>query len=311
MLHSENPTEMISETLPENTVPENISTSDPSRRWIMLGLGLTMVVLLVILFIYNIDVVVKSVQDGVFTGDFLIYILVGFLAQTIDGALGMAYGISSTTFLMSVGVNPAAASASVHIAEVFTAGASGLSHLKFKNVNKKLFRNLLIPGVIGAILGAYILTSIDGKVIKPFISGYLLIMGGVIISKALKKKTPKKKTKNIVPLAAVGGFVDAIGGGGWGPVVASTLIGNGRDAKYTIGSVNLAEFFIALAGAGTFTVMMGVNNFIITLGLLLGGVAAAPFAAYICTKIKPKTLMIMVGILIILLSIRTLLNVFK
>ena len=309
MLTTENRTEVLPGSYPSPARKNTFSAVSPGK-WLIVGLGLTMVVLLVILFAFNVQVVIKSVQEGVFTGDFLLYVLVGFLAQTIDGALGMAYGISSTTFLMSVGVSPAAASASVHIAEIFTAGASGLSHLRFKNVNKKLFKSLVIPGVLGAILGAYILTKIDGKQIKPFISAYLLVMGGVIIFKALRKKLPKKKTKNIVPLAAAGGFVDAIGGGGWGPVVASTLIGNGRDAKYTIGSVNLAEFFIALAGAATFTLQMGISNFIITLGLLLGGVAAAPFAAYICSRINTKVLMIMVGILIILLSIRTIYTYF-
>ncbi|MBC8111178.1 MAG: sulfite exporter TauE/SafE family protein [Verrucomicrobia bacterium] len=310
MLPSENQTDLITETIAQKRTKTILALPVISQTWILIILGFTMVSLLGLLFFFNQEVVIKSVQEGIFTNDFLLYMLVGFLAQTIDGALGMAYGISSTTFLMSVGVSPAAASASVHIAEIFTSGVSGLSHLRFKNVNKKLFRSLVIPGVLGAILGAYILTSIDGKQIKPFIAGYLLLMGGVIIAKALKKKVPKKKTKNIIPLAAVGGFVDAIGGGGWGPVVASTLIGNGRNAKYTIGSVNLAEFFIAVAGAGTFTIMMGVNNFIITLGLLIGGVAAAPFGAYICNKINTKVLMVMVGILIILLSIRTIVTYF-
>jgi len=315
MLQNNNATEYMSTQVAEEGLTLSSSTTSKKtfvipQKLIYYGLGATMVILLAVLFIFNISTVMTSVKEGVMNGEFFLYILVGFLAQTIDGALGMAYGISSTTFLMSMGVSPASASASVHIAEVFTSGASGLSHLKFKNVNKKLFKSLVIPGVLGAILGAYILTSIDGKMIKPFISAYLLFMGAVIIAKALKKKTPKKKTKNIGILAAVGGFVDSIGGGGWGPVVASTLIGNGRDARYTIGSVNLAEFFIALAGAGTFTIMMGVNNFIITLGLLIGGVIAAPFAAWICNKINTKVLMIMVGVLIILLSFRTIIMFF-
>lgn len=248
-------------------------------------------------------------------GEFWTYALVGFGAQMIDGALGMAYGISSTTFLLSAGVGPAAASASVHIAEMFTSGVSGFSHLKFGNVNKKLFRTLLIPGVIGGVLGAFISTAIDGAVLKPYISGYLLIMGLVVIRKAFKKAQKKKKTKGIGPLALFGGFVDAIGGGGWGPVVTTTLVGSGRDPRYTIGTVNFAEFFIAVGTALAFAIFMGMQEWNdighlwqIILGLVFGGLFAAPFAAYICRKVKAKNLMIIVGIIIILLSLKTLLK---
>lgn len=237
--------------------------------------------------------------------EFLIYCLVGFLAQAIDGALGMAYGVSSTSFLMSAGVSPAVASASVHIAEVFTSGVSGLSHLKFGNVNNKLFRSLVLPGVLGAFLGAYLLTSIDGNSIKPFVSAYLLIMGVIIIRKSFKKFKKKKKTKNISTLALTGGFVDSVGGGGWGPVVSSTLISKGRSPRYTIGSVNLAEFFVALASALTFIFMLGTNNWIVIAGLIVGGIFAAPFAAYLVKRFKVKTMMIIVGSLIIALSLRT------
>jgi hypothetical protein len=253
---------------------------------------------------------IQPLAESFFTAETLLFIGAGFLAQTIDGALGMAYGISSTSLLLSLGVSPAAASASVHIAEVFTSGASGLSHWKFGNVNKKLFRLLLIPGIIGAITGAYILSSFDGKIIKPYISVYLLVMGFVVIGKALRKKAPKKKTKYVGPLALLGGFVDAVGGGGWGPVVTSTLIGSGRDPRYTIGSVNTAEFFIAAAGAGMFTLMIGVDNWRVIIGLLLGGVIASPFAAYVCGKINPKVLMVIVGIVIIALSVRNIISIF-
>ncbi len=249
------------------------------------------------------------------TGRFWTYALVGLGAQMIDGALGMAYGISSTTFLLSTGVGPAAASASVHIAEMFTSGVSGFSHLKLGNVNKKLFRTLLIPGVIGGVMGAFISTSIDGGVLKPYISGYLMIMGIVVIRKALKKNIKKKKTKGLGPLALFGGFVDAVGGGGWGPVVTTTLVGSGRDPRYTIGSVNLAEFFVAIGTALAFTLFMGMQEWSeighlwqIIAGLIFGGLFAAPFAAYICRRVKAKHLMLFVGILIILLSLRTLLK---
>jgi uncharacterized membrane protein YfcA len=253
---------------------------------------------------------IQPVISSFFTLETLLFIGVGFLAQTIDGALGMAYGISCSSLLLSLGVSPAAASASVHIAEVFTSGASGLSHWRFGNVNKKLFKLLLIPGIIGALTGAYLLSSFDGNIIKPYISAYLLVMGVVVISKALRKKTVKKKTKYVGPLALLGGFVDAVGGGGWGPVVTSTLIGSGRQPRYTIGSVNTAEFFIAAAGAGMFTLMIGIDNWNVVVGILIGGVLASPFAAYVCGKVNPKTLMLIVGIVIITLSLKNIISAF-
>ncbi len=247
--------------------------------------------------------------DGLLTREVLYFALVGFAAQLIDGALGMAYGISSTSFLLSLGIPPALASSSVHVAEVFTAGVSGLSHLKMGNVNRKLFRKLVLPGALGAVLGAYVLTNIDGNTVKPFIAVYLLIMGGVIIWKAFRKPGQVQPEKSLAPLALFGGFIDAVGGGGWGPVVASTLLSKGHHPRYTIGSVNLAEFFIALAGAGTFIALIGTGNWQIIVGLVLGGTFAAPFAAYLCRKVAPKVLMLMVGVLIIGLSIRTLIMV--
>jgi len=252
----------------------------------------------------------QPIAEEVFTPTFWLFVGAGFLAQTIDGALGMAYGISSTSLLLSLGVSPAAASASVHIAEIFTTGASGLSHWKFGNVNKKLFKLLVIPGAIGAIVGAYLLSSFDGNLIKPYISIYLMIMGAVVIRKALVKKKAKQKTRFVGPLALIGGFVDSVGGGGWGPVVTSSLLGQGRTPRYTIGSVNLAEFFVAVAGAGTFVILIGAGNWSTTAGLLLGGVLASPFAAYVCGKVNPRYLMVVVGLVIIGLSLRNVLTLF-
>jgi uncharacterized protein len=243
--------------------------------------------------------------DKLLTLDFAFFVLAGFIAQMIDGALGMAYGASSTSMLMSFGVSPAAASAAVHTAEVFTTGASGISHLRFGNVNSKLAKALIIPGVIGAIIGAYILSSIDGKMIAPYISLYLVFLGGRILMKAFTINKKKNKIKNVAPLALFGGFIDSIGGGGWGPIVTSTLLGKGRNPRYTIGSVNLAEFFVALASAGIFTFMLGFQNWVVMLALIVGGVMAAPFGAALASKFKPKTLMIVVGIVVIGLSIRT------
>lgn len=237
-----------------------------------------------------------------------LYILAGFTAQMIDGALGMAYGVTATSFLLSFGITPAASSASVHASEVFTSGVSGLMHLKFGNVNNKLFKSLLIPGVIGAILGAYILSSFEhyNYVIKPLVSAYTLILGIIIIFKALKKDNIRQKIKRIFPLAMVGGFLDSIGGGGWGPIVSSTLIAKGRNPRYTIGSVNLAEFFITLASSLTFITIIGLTHWTIILGLIIGGVIAAPIAAYISNRIPTKSIMILVGIVVIITSLKRL-----
>jgi hypothetical protein len=175
-------------------------------------------------------------------------IVVGFLAQAVDGALGMAYGITSTTFLLGAGASPAMASASVHIAEIFTTGVSGISHAKLGNVDKKLFLRLLVPGMIGAILGALLVTQVDGKAMKPFVAAYLLIMGIFILSKARRAiKSRSDAPRHVAKLALFGGFVDSAGGGGWGPVVTTSLVGSGNDPRTTIGSVNFAEFFLALA----------------------------------------------------------------
>jgi uncharacterized membrane protein YfcA len=240
------------------------------------------------------------------TPEILYYVLGGFIAQMIDGALGMAYGVTATTFLLSVGITPAAASASVHASEVFTSGVSGYMHLKFGNVNSKLFKTLVIPGIIGAILGAYLLSSLEeyAGYIKPIVSMYTLILGGIIIKKALVKRIQKKPTKRLGILALFGAYLDSIGGGGWGPIVSSTLIASGRHPKYTIGSVNLTEFFVSLASSITFFTVIGLGYWQVIVGLILGGVIAAPIAAKLANKIPVKSMMILVGLVVIIVSIR-------
>lgn len=239
----------------------------------------------------------------------LLYVVVGFAAQMIDGALGMAYGVSSNTFLLSVGVPPAIASASVHVAETFTTAVSGVSHWRLGNVDRELFKKLIIPGVLGAVVGAYILSQIDGNVIKPYISAYLLIMGVVILVKALRSDHSEQKvTSHISILGAIGGFFDAIGGGGWGPIVTTTLVARGNNPRFTIGSVNSSEFFITFSQSVVFVFALFsdlVSHWTVIVGLLLGGVIAAPFAAVVTKKLPVRWLMGMVGLLIIGLSIRT------
>lgn len=228
---------------------------------------------------------------------------VGFFAQAIDGALGMAYGITATTFLLGTGVPPAAASASVHIAEVFTTGFSGIAHVRQGNVNQRLFLSLLLPGILGAVLGAVVITQMDGAVLKPYISGYLLIMGGYILSKAWRqRKTRTGEPRHVGKLALFGGFVDSVGGGGWGPVVTSTLVGSGQDPRTTIGSVNFAEFFLTLTAAASFSLLVETTAWATIAGLVFGGLFAAPLAALLCRKLQARTLLITVGVLITALS---------
>jgi uncharacterized protein len=240
--------------------------------------------------------------------DFELFLLAGFVAQLIDGALGMAYGVTASTFLLSFGVPPAAASASIHTSEIFTSGVSGLFHLKFQNVNKKLFKTLLLPGVIGAALGALTLSLFEeySKILKPLIALYTLYLGIIIIRKAFGEKRKKIKTRHIPKLATFGGFMDSVGGGGWGPIVSSTLIAGGRHPRYTIGSVNLTEFFVALASSITFFSIIGISHWNVIAGLILGGIVAAPVGAIASKHLPIKTMMTIVGVLVILLSFRIL-----
>jgi uncharacterized membrane protein YfcA len=241
---------------------------------------------------------------------FLAAVVVGFIAQAVDGALGMAYGITATTFLLSTGASPALASASVHIAEIFTTGFSGISHARLGNVNKSLFLKLLVPGIIGAVAGAIVVTQIDGAILKPYVSAYLLFMGLYILSKALRHihRQHKKNHKHVARLALLGGFVDSAGGGGWGPVLTTSLLGTGNDPRTTIGSVNFAEFFLALASAASFMILMGTGVWPVVVGLVFGGLFAAPIAALLVSRIHARTLLILVGILISLLSFYNLYN---
>lgn len=290
----------------ETAQVKEISLKNQNKTlWYIIPVGLLLIPVLILAFSGKIPFSVEAVRSA-FDNEFILYLLVGLAAQLVDGTLGMAYGITSTSFLLTLGVPPAVSSTSVHVAEMFTTGASAISHFKFKNINKKLFKSLLIPGVLGSVTGAYLLSDyIDGDLIKPWISVYMVILGLVIIRKAVKKNLVKNKTKNIGALAGFGGFMDSIGGGGWGPIVTSTLLGQGRDPRYTIGSVNAAEFAITFASGITFLLFHGVDSWQVVLGLIVGGVIAAPFGAVFVNKVKRKPLMILVGVLVICLSLRT------
>lgn len=235
--------------------------------------------------------------------EFFLFCLVGFFAQAIDGSLGMGYGVSCSTFLLHMGVPPAFVSASVHTASVFTTGTSGLSHLYFKNVDKQLFIRLAIPGAIGATIGAFLISEVlNAAVIKPIIASYLLILGFVILRKSLRGTKFKEEVKNVSPLGFVGGMLATVGGGGWGPIVASNLINKGKTPQLTIGTVNTAEFFVSFCGAGVFLFFLGLEEWKTILGLIIGGVLAAPLGAYLVRFIRPKVLMFLVGFVIVLIS---------
>jgi len=235
---------------------------------------------------------------------------VGFVAQLIDGALGMAYGVTASSLLIAFGFPPAATSATVHAAECFTTGASAISHHAFDNIDRALFRRLLLPGIVGAVLGAYILTSIPGEALKPWVAVYLLIMGVIIVAKAFREFPPRSVTTHIAPLGFVGALLDTLGGGGWGPVVASTLIVRGNHVRTTVGTVNAVEFFVTVAASVTFFLTIGLSNWPMILALALGGLPAAPVGAWVCRRFPVKRLMVVVGLLVIVLSLRTLLKTF-
>lgn len=240
-------------------------------------------------------------------------IAAGFVAQLVDGTLGMGYGVTCTTILLSLGVNLPAISGSIHTAEMFSSGASGYSHYKFGNVNKKLFKALLIPGILGAVAGAYILATYGdeyAKYMRPALAIYTLLLGSRIIWNAFKKNQKRQKIKRVGWLAGAGGFLDSFGGGGWGPLVTSTLISKGRTPRYVIGSVSISEFFVTLASALTFFSLIGMSHWQVIAGLVIGGVSGAPLAARLSGRLPLKTMFIAVGALVVIWSLRILLKAF-
>jgi uncharacterized protein len=289
-----------------NAVEVKSEVSLKERLWIIIPVVLLIGLLVTLGYNHYSEFTWDGFVGG-FNQELLVFFLIGVFAQLVDGTLGMGYGATSTSFLLAYGVPPVVSSTAVHVSEMFTTGASALSHHRFGNINKKLVKHLLIPGVLGSITGAYLLSDvINGDVIKPFIAVYMIILAVIIIKKALKKNIVKKKTKKLSVLAVFGGFMDSVGGGGWGPIVTSTLLGRGRNPRYTIGSVNAAEFAISFASGITFMLFGGIHGWQVIIGLILGGVISAPLAAFLVNKIKRKPMMIAVGILIILLSLKTL-----
>lgn len=237
-------------------------------------------------------------------GAILPFIAIGFAAQVVDGALGMAFGVISSTLLIGVvGVPPVVASASVHVVETFTTAASGASHAAHRNVNWRLFRRLVIPGVIGGAAGAYLLANIHASVARPYVMAYLALIAIYLLYRAWRGEVKPKHPRVVEPLGLAGGFLDAAGGGGWGPVVTSNLLAQGAEPRYTIGTVNTVEFFVTATISATFIMTLGWAAFTVhAVGLLIGGLLAAPFGAILAKRVSARFLMAMVGTLLLVTS---------
>ena len=235
--------------------------------------------------------------------DLLPFIAIGFVAQMVDGALGMAFGVISSTLLITMGVPPATASAGVHTVETFTTGVSGVSHVLHRNVDWKLFGRIVIPGIIGGVTGAYLLTQVSAEVAKPLVLAYLAALGLYLLYRGARHRHTEKEPKIIAPLGLVGGFLDASGGGGWGPVVTSNLLVQGGSPRKVIGTVNTAEFFLTVTISATFIAALGLEAFTrATVGLLIGGVIAAPLGAYVAKRVNADLLITVVGIVLTVTS---------
>ncbi|MGJ7920051.1 sulfite exporter TauE/SafE family protein [Neobacillus sp. LXY-4] len=250
----------------------------------------------------------------------IILAIIGLCAQLVDGSLGMAYGVTSTSLLLLFGIAPAVASASVHLAEVVTTAASGVSHIRFGNVDKGVVKKLIVPGSIGAFIGAIFLGSIPGDIIKPYISVFLLGLGCFVIFRFLFKRKPVKQVnqgnvqkKFFIPLGFLAGFFDATGGGGWGPIATPVLLSrNDMETRKVIGSVDTSEFAIAVSSTIGFLISIGWSeiNYVWVFALMLGGIIAAPIAAWLVKIIPSNLLGVLVGGMIILTNVRTLMLTF-
>lgn len=242
--------------------------------------------------------------------EFFAFVAIGLAAQLVDGAIGMAYGVTSASLLMALGLPPAVASASVHAAEVATTGVSGLSHGLFGNVDRRLLRSLVLPGVLGAIAGALLLSWADWSWLRPLVAAYLLVIGLLILWRAWKSGhlKPREGHRPGPSLGLVAGFLDAVGGGGWGPLATSHLVAARLEPRIAIGTANAAEFFVALATTVVFLGTLGVSHVYVVAGLLVGGVLAAPLAAWLARRVPARPLMIVVGLLVSGISLYNLLH---
>lgn len=280
--------------------------------WLLWG-TLVFAIVVTVFTLWNKDPDFRTYVQGI-DPRFYYFLGAGFVFAMIDGAIGMSYGVTSTTFSLSMGITPATASMGVHLSEILSNGIAGWMHYRMGNINWKLFRLLLIPGIIGAVLGAYILSSLEhySAYTKPFVSLYTLILGIIIFKKALNvgQKRTTAKIKRIRLLGFGGGFIDAVGGGGWGSIVLSTLIAGGRHPRFSLGTVKLSRFFIALMSSLTFITMLNGARWEAVSGLVIGSALASPIAAKISNRISAKAIMMAVAVIVILISVRAIFKFF-
>ncbi|WP_207535001.1 sulfite exporter TauE/SafE family protein [Desertivirga arenae] len=317
-MNNENPVEE-----PEVYTDEDVTVNkkEQSKLRIVFNFIGLLVICLAIGLLWNYVPAFRSTFTDI-SPTFYYFLIAGFIFAMIDGAIGMSYGVTSTAFSISMGIPPASASTAVHLSEILSNGIAGIMHYRMGNVNKKLFWLLVIPGIVGSVSGAYILSSLEhySKYTKPVVSVYTLILGIVILRKAYAMIQKKKKTasgessqnngkiKNIRALGLFGGFVDAVGGGGWGSIVLSTLIAGGRHARFSLGAVKASRFFVAFMSSLTFITMLEHLHWDAIGGLILGSAVASPIAAKVANKISAKSIMVAVGIIVILVSLRSILK---
>ncbi len=291
----------------ENLINNKKSFAERNIKWLIW--------LSIVLFIYTAGLTLWNTEPEF--QSFLIHIDplfywflgAGFVFAMVDGAIGMSYGVTSASFSLAMGLPPASASMAIHISEVLSNGIAGWMHYKMGNVNWKLFKILIIPAIVGAVLGAYILSSLEhySAYVKPVVAVYTLILGGIILMKAfnVKRKRNQQKIKKIGPLGFMGGFIDAAFGGGWGSIVLSSLIAGGRHPLFSLGTVKISRFFIATLSSLTFFTMLGGRYWEAVVGLIIGSALASPIAARVSNKISAKTIMVAVGIIVMLVSLRS------
>lgn len=232
------------------------------------------------------------------------FIAIGFAAQLVDGALGMAFGVICNTLLVAVaGLPPARASANVHIVEVFTTAASGISHSLARNIDPGLLLRLLLPGIAGGVTGAFLLTNLDGEVVRPFVLAYLIAIGLYLLTRGVLGVPRPRRPRHVEPLGLVGGLLDAVGGGGWGPIVTSNLLVQGLEPRRVVGTVNAVEFFLTLTVSATFILRLGWEAVALaTVGLVIGGVLAAPLGAMLAQRVPARWLLTFVGAVLVATS---------
>jgi hypothetical protein len=240
--------------------------------------------------------------------EFLTFAAIGFAAQIVDGALGMGFGLVSNAVLLAIGTPPASSSAAIHAAKVFTGGASALSHAWFRNIDRRVFLHLVVPGMIGGVIGAVVLQRAPPAPLRVAISAYLAVMGLWMLVRAIRNHVARRRVRALGAhgTGLVAGTLDAIGGGGWGTVVTSSLIAQGAEARYAVGTTNAAEFFVAIAISAALTASLGGVSWVWLGGLIAGGIVAAPFAAWLARHLPMRLLTAMVGSAVIALSVHSL-----